>query len=101
MSLKKIAVAAAATAAAAAAAYSMIPSPPRERPTLPFDPKAVPWRPPPRSASIQRAKSETFDLVVIGGGCVGTGIAIDAISRGLTVALVRDKHALRYLTRVT
>ena len=33
-------------------------------------------------------KKETFDLVVIGGGITGAGIALDASSRGLKVALV-------------
>ena len=33
-------------------------------------------------------KTETFDLVVIGGGITGAGIALDASSRGLKVALV-------------
>ncbi|MFN3404607.1 MAG: glycerol-3-phosphate dehydrogenase/oxidase [Cytophagaceae bacterium] len=37
---------------------------------------------------IQKAKSETFDLVVIGGGITGAGIALDAQSRGMTVLLV-------------
>jgi glycerol-3-phosphate dehydrogenase len=33
-------------------------------------------------------KAETFDLLVIGGGATGCGIALDAASRGLSVALV-------------
>lgn len=86
----------------AVVAYNLIPSPHKERPTLPFDPKATPWRPPPRSSAISRAKSETFDLVVIGGGCVGTGIAVDALSRGLSVALVeRDDFAAGTSSRST
>ncbi|SDK02727.1 glycerol-3-phosphate dehydrogenase [Catalinimonas alkaloidigena] len=36
----------------------------------------------------QRMSSETFDLLVIGGGITGAGIALDAASRGLKVALV-------------
>jgi glycerol-3-phosphate dehydrogenase len=32
-------------------------------------------------------KGETFDLLVIGGGATGCGIALDAASRGLSVAL--------------
>lgn len=35
-----------------------------------------------------RLKSETFDLLVIGGGITGAGVAWDASSRGLKVALV-------------
>ena len=34
-----------------------------------------------------------FDLLVIGGGATGCGIAVDAASRGLSVALI-DKHDL-------
>ncbi|OLN95271.1 Glycerol-3-phosphate dehydrogenase, mitochondrial 2 [Colletotrichum chlorophyti] len=32
--------------------------------------------------------SEEYDLLVIGGGATGTGIALDAVTRGLKVALV-------------
>lgn len=32
-----------------------------------------------------------FDLLVIGGGAIGCGIAVDAASRGLSVALI-DKN---------
>ena len=34
------------------------------------------------------AKEEIYDLLVIGGGATGTGIALDAATRGLKVALV-------------
>ncbi|GJP45638.1 hypothetical protein CLOM_g5001 [Closterium sp. NIES-68] len=38
--------------------------------------------------------SEPFDLLVIGGGATGTGVALDAVTRGLRVALVeRDDFA--------
>lgn len=33
-------------------------------------------------------REETFDLLIIGGGITGAGIALDAASRGLSVALV-------------
>ncbi len=35
--------------------------------------------------------SEHFDVVVIGGGVVGAGVALDAATRGLTVALVEAR----------
>jgi glycerol-3-phosphate dehydrogenase len=35
--------------------------------------------------------SESFDIVVIGGGVTGCGAALDAVSRGLTVALVEQR----------
>lgn len=44
-----------------------------------------------RPSFIQKLEKETFDLLIIGGGITGAGIALDAVSRGLTVALV-EKH---------
>ncbi len=41
-----------------------------------------------RNAALQRLGNETFDLLVVGGGITGTGIARDAAARGLKVALV-------------
>lgn len=41
-----------------------------------------------RANTIQEMSQETFDLVVIGGGITGAGIALDAASRGMTVALL-------------
>ncbi len=41
-----------------------------------------------RSAALKRLADETFDLVVVGGGITGAGIARDAAVRGLKVALV-------------
>jgi glycerol-3-phosphate dehydrogenase len=43
------------------------------------------------------ADGEPTDIVVIGGGITGTGIALDAASRGLRVALV-EKHDLAFGT---
>jgi len=37
---------------------------------------------------IQQLQSESYDLLVIGGGITGAGIALDAILRGLKVCLV-------------
>jgi glycerol-3-phosphate dehydrogenase len=36
-------------------------------------------------------RSETFDVVVVGGGSTGTGAALDAATRGLSVALVEAR----------
>jgi len=44
-----------------------------------------------RSEYIQTLKSEHFDLVVIGGGITGAGIVLDAIFRGLKVALIEKR----------
>ena len=41
-----------------------------------------------RTASLSRLASQTFDVVVIGGGITGAGVALDAASRGLRTALV-------------
>lgn len=41
-----------------------------------------------RTSNLQQLRSDTFDLIVIGGGITGAGIALDAASRGLRTALV-------------
>ncbi|HLB45989.1 MAG TPA: glycerol-3-phosphate dehydrogenase/oxidase [Anaerolineales bacterium] len=43
---------------------------------------------PTRAASFTQLKSQTFDLVVIGGGITGAGIARDAALRGFKTALL-------------
>src|SRR5262245_50579904 len=54
------------------------------RAALPFD----------RSAMLDRLAAEPFDVVVIGGGITGAGVALDAVTRGLRTALVeRDDFA--------
>jgi glycerol-3-phosphate dehydrogenase len=44
-----------------------------------------------RAADWQRLTDEQFDVVVIGGGVVGSGAALDAATRGLKVALVEAR----------
>lgn len=41
-----------------------------------------------RGTVLQNMKNKTFDLLVIGGGITGAGIALDAVTRGMSVALV-------------
>ena len=36
-----------------------------------------------RAADLERMRSETFDLVVIGGGVTGAAVALGAATRGL------------------
>ena len=48
----------------------------------------------PRSQALEAVTGERFDVVVIGGGITGAGAALDAASRGYSVALLeRDDYA--------
>jgi glycerol-3-phosphate dehydrogenase len=44
-----------------------------------------------RATAWQRLAGEHFDVVVIGGGVVGAGVALDAATRGLRTALVEAR----------
>jgi len=44
-----------------------------------------------REAAIEALSTEEFDILVIGGGVTGAGIALDAATRGLKVALVESQ----------
>jgi glycerol-3-phosphate dehydrogenase len=44
-----------------------------------------------RERALARLRKETFDVLVIGGGITGCGIALDAASRGLRTALVERR----------
>src|ERR1039458_10018549 len=44
-----------------------------------------------RARALERCASETFDVLVFGGGVTGCGAALDAASRGLSVALVERR----------
>ena len=47
-----------------------------------------------RAAALARLENEEFDVLIVGGGITGCGVALDAASRGLRVALVeRDDFA--------
>ncbi len=41
-----------------------------------------------RAEALRRMEQQTFDVAIIGGGIVGCGAALDAASRGLSVALI-------------
>ncbi|GAC1375381.1 MAG: glycerol-3-phosphate dehydrogenase/oxidase [Acidimicrobiales bacterium] len=41
-----------------------------------------------RAAALERLATEEFDILVVGGGVTGAGVALDAVTRGLSVALV-------------
>ena len=44
-----------------------------------------------RAAALERLPAEIFDVVVIGGGVTGAGAALDATTRGLSVALIEKR----------
>jgi glycerol-3-phosphate dehydrogenase len=44
-----------------------------------------------RSAALERMRTMTHDILVIGGGVTGAGIALDAVTRDLTTALVEQR----------
>ena len=47
-----------------------------------------------RASMLERLEAETFDVLVVGAGITGAGVALDAATRGLKVALVeRDDFA--------
>src|SRR6187549_473761 len=47
-----------------------------------------------RAEMLDRLEAESFDVLVVGGGITGTGVALDASARGLRTALVeRDDFA--------
>jgi glycerol-3-phosphate dehydrogenase len=55
-----------------------------------------PWTPPSRDEMLAALRTsgknlkdhEEFDILIVGGGATGAGVAVDAVSRGLKVALV-------------
>jgi glycerol-3-phosphate dehydrogenase len=44
-----------------------------------------------RARSLRRMREETFDVAIVGGGVTGTGAALDAATRGLSVALIEQR----------
>src|SRR5436305_1128610 len=48
-----------------------------------------------RDAALEALSSDTFDVVVVGGGITGAGVALDAAARGYSVAVVELLPALR------
>jgi glycerol-3-phosphate dehydrogenase len=44
-----------------------------------------------RTAALERLRREELDVLVIGGGVVGSGSALDAVTRGLRVGLVEAR----------
>ena len=50
-----------------------------------------PLSPTGRSKALARLADEELDVLVIGGGVVGAGCALDAVTRGLKVGLVEAR----------
>lgn len=50
-----------------------------------------------RASVIARLKSEQFDVLIVGGGITGAGIALDAAARGLKTGLI-EKHDFAFGT---
>ncbi|MCU1406218.1 MAG: glycerol-3-phosphate dehydrogenase/oxidase, partial [Glaciihabitans sp.] len=44
-----------------------------------------------RAAAIQHLKDKEVDILVVGGGIVGTGAALDAVTRGLSVGMLEAR----------
>lgn len=44
-----------------------------------------------RKLNVFRLEDETYDLAIIGGGITGAGVARDAVSRGMKVALIEER----------
>ena len=53
--------------------------------------RAVPLSPQTREAALDAMEAEHLDVLVIGGGVVGGGAALDAATRGLSVGLVEAR----------
>ncbi len=44
-----------------------------------------------RAQSLRRMRDEVFDVAIVGGGVTGAGAALDAATRGLSVALIEQR----------
>jgi glycerol-3-phosphate dehydrogenase len=44
-----------------------------------------------REAALARLKEKELDILVVGGGIVGTGAALDAVTRGLSTGLLEAR----------
>ncbi|KAI5123140.1 hypothetical protein M0805_000843 [Coniferiporia weirii] len=95
LSRRTLAYASAAAATSAAGGYYYLNSGPSYPPSTAESRRPPqPWTPPSRNSMLDSLKAsgstaeEEFDLLIVGGGATGAGVAVDAASRGLKVALV-------------
>ncbi|GBE83265.1 Glycerol-3-phosphate dehydrogenase, mitochondrial [Sparassis crispa] len=98
-SRRTLAVVSGATAVAAGGGYYYLNSGPSYPPSTKQTRRPPPpWTPPSRESMLNALRSSSekqgdeypdeFDLLIVGGGATGAGVAVDAASRGLRVALV-------------
>lgn len=95
VSRRTLALVSGTTAVAAAGGYYYLNSGPTYTPSTKETRRPPqPWTPPSRQQMLDALKasdddpSREFDLLIVGGGATGAGVAVDAASRGLKVALV-------------
>lgn len=94
ISKRTFAVASGAAAASAVGGYYYLNSGPSYPPSTTQSRRPPPpWTPPSRQVMLENLRSSTkngeeFDLLIIGGGATGAGVAVDAATRGLKVAVV-------------
>ncbi|KAH9851776.1 DAO-domain-containing protein [Lenzites betulinus] len=94
VSRRTLAAVGGATALTAAGGYYFLNSGPAYTPSTKESRRPPqPWTPPSREQMLDALKAsnnpaEEFDLLIVGGGATGAGVAVDAASRGLKVALV-------------
>lgn len=92
VSPKALGAYAAATAAVAGGGYLWLNSGPTYPPTnKEHRSPPAPWTPPSRADHLKRlreSREDEFDVLIIGGGATGAGVAVDAATRGLKTALV-------------
>ncbi|PIL22688.1 hypothetical protein GSI_15381 [Ganoderma sinense ZZ0214-1] len=95
VSRRTIAAVSASTVVAAAGGYYYLNSGPTYQPSTKETRRPPPpWTPSSRDQMLDALRSsakdpdQEFDLLVVGGGATGAGVAVDAASRGLRVALV-------------
>jgi hypothetical protein len=50
----------------------------------------IPWTPPSRAEIQKKLRTVHYDVLVIGGGATGSGVALDATTRGLKTAMVEQ-----------
>jgi len=58
--------------------------------TDPLEQKIKSARLPTRAQQLTALRSKTFDILVVGGGATGCGVALDAVSRGSQFIITLD-----------